>query len=209
MRIGTIKPDSPAVSAAKRLTLHHLRRAAPILDCCIATAPSSLQGVYTLTATTRNHTAHVPPPDQQDTGCTSFTSELQNLIRCGIPHKPPQLTLGDIYPILRQRLLAKGLPAPNQRGTDSALQFPFTANAAKRQEDKETAVADSRERDLRVLADLPNWGVAAAAYTTTIGNPKDSTPYTRRSQQDEPVLASQLDIDERFKGRQTMKSGST
>ena len=29
MRIGTIKPDTPAVSAAKRLTLHHLRRAAP------------------------------------------------------------------------------------------------------------------------------------------------------------------------------------
>ena len=29
MRIGTIKPDTPAVSAAKRLKLHHLRRAAP------------------------------------------------------------------------------------------------------------------------------------------------------------------------------------
>jgi hypothetical protein len=32
MRTGTIKPDTPTVSASKRLTLHHLRRAAPIHD---------------------------------------------------------------------------------------------------------------------------------------------------------------------------------
>ena len=89
-----------------------------------------LEGVYTLTATTRNRTAHVPPPDQQDTACTSFTGELRDLIRSGIPGKPPLLTFSDIYPALRQRLLAKGLPAPSQRGTDTAHQFPFTANAA-------------------------------------------------------------------------------
>jgi hypothetical protein len=32
--------------------------------------------------------------------------------------------------VLRQLLAAKGLPAPNQRGTDTAYRFPFTANAA-------------------------------------------------------------------------------
>jgi hypothetical protein len=50
----------------------------------------------------------------------------------GIPGKPPRLTLGDIYPVLRPRLRAKSLPVPNQRGTDTAYQFPFTANAAAR-----------------------------------------------------------------------------
>lgn len=40
------------------------------------------------------------------------------------------MTLGDIYPVLRDRLRAKGLPVPSQRGTDTAGQFPFTANLA-------------------------------------------------------------------------------
>ena len=118
-----------------------------ILDCCFAGQAiealgsdgepgladiAHVEGVYTLTATTRNRAAHVPPPDQQDTACTSFTGELRDLIRSGIPGKPPLLTFSDIYPALRQRLLAKGLPAPSQRGTDTAHQFPFTANAAAR-----------------------------------------------------------------------------
>ena len=116
-----------------------------ILDCCFAGQAiealgadgepgladiAHVDGVYTLTATTRNRTAHVPPPGQQDTACTSFTGELRDLIRSGIPGKPARLTFGDIYPVLRQRLRAKGLPAPSQRGTDTAYLFPFTVNAA-------------------------------------------------------------------------------
>jgi hypothetical protein len=89
-----------------------------------------VQGVYTLTATTRNHTAHVPPPERQDTAGTSFTGELRDLIHAGIPGVPSPLTLGDIYPVLHDRLRAKGLPVPNQRGTDTAGQFPFAANFA-------------------------------------------------------------------------------
>ena len=89
-----------------------------------------VNGVYTLTATTRNRTAHVVPPDQQDTACTSFTGELRSLIQSGIPSRPARLTFGDIYPVLRQRLRDRGLPAPSQRGTDTAYLFPFTANAA-------------------------------------------------------------------------------
>ena len=118
-----------------------------ILDCCFAGQAiealsgegdpgladiAHVEGVYTLTATTRNRTAHVPPPGQQDTACTSFTAELRDLIRSGIPGKPAWLTFSDIYPVLRQRLRAKVLPVPNQRGTDTAHQFPFTANAATR-----------------------------------------------------------------------------
>jgi flagellar motility protein MotE (MotC chaperone) len=118
-----------------------------ILDCCFSgraiealaggadTAVADfthIAGVYTLTATTRNETAHVVPPGQQGTAATSFTGELCDLVTSGIPHKPAQLTFADIYPELRRRLLAKGLPAPSQRGTDTASSYRFTANAAAR-----------------------------------------------------------------------------
>jgi hypothetical protein len=116
-----------------------------ILDCCfsgqaieVAAADSAaliadsvhIEGVYTLTATTRNRVAHVPPPDQQHTAATSFTQVLLNLITTGVPGGPQALTLGSIYPLLRARLLARGLPRPDQRGTDTADRFLFTRNAA-------------------------------------------------------------------------------
>ncbi len=130
-----------------------LRRSCPararliILDCCFAGQAiealaghgdsgladiTHVEGVYTLTATTRNHTAHVPAPGQQDTTRTSFTGELCDLVHSGIPGKPAYLTLADIYPELRKRLKAKGLPTPNQRGTDTAGLYPFAANVAAR-----------------------------------------------------------------------------
>ena len=146
-------PSRPQFSSLLWDNVAEILRACPararlvILDCCFAGQAiealsghgdpgladiAHVQGVYTLTATTRNRTAHVPPPGQQDTACTSFTGELRDLIRSGITGKPPRLTFGDIYPVLHQRLLARGLPVPNQRGTDTAYQFPFTANAAAR-----------------------------------------------------------------------------
>lgn len=142
--------DHPKVSGLPWDTLAESLRTSPadirlvILDCCFAGQAiealsgndpgladiTHVQGAYTLTATTRNRAAYVPPTDQQDTAPTCFTGELYDLIRSGIPGKPAQLTLGDLYPVLRQRLRAKGLPLPNQRGTDTVQQFPFTFNAA-------------------------------------------------------------------------------
>ena len=133
-----------------------------ILDCCFAgqaiealgadSGPgladiAHVKGVYTLTATTRNQAAHVPPASQQDLACTSFTGELQALIRSGIPDKPSWLTFSDIFPELRQRLRANGLPNPCQRATETADQFPFTANVTAR-----TGEADPRRLGMR--ADL-------------------------------------------------------
>ncbi len=54
---------------------------------------------------------------------------LITLTRSGIPGAPPDLTLNIIYPHLRQRLIALGLPEPNQRGTDTADRYIFAANA--------------------------------------------------------------------------------
>jgi hypothetical protein len=153
LTVTSTRPNRPKITGLPWETLAEVLRACParirlaILDCCFAGRAiealgaddgegladlTHVDGVYTLAATTRNRTAHVPPASQQDTACTSFTGEFQALIRAGIPGKPSQLTFGDIYPELRQRLQAKGLPAPSQRGTDTAHQFPFTANTAAR-----------------------------------------------------------------------------
>ena len=151
LTVTSTRPDRPKISGLPWDTVADVLRSCPahtrlaILDCCFAGQAIEaltgdgdpgladivhVEGVYTLTATTRNSPAHVPPPGQQDTACTSFTAELRDLVRSGIPGKPPQLTFGDIYPVLRQRLRAKGLPAPRQHGADAARQFSFTANAA-------------------------------------------------------------------------------
>jgi hypothetical protein len=151
LTVTSTRPDRPKISGLPWDTVADVLRGCPaslrlaILDCCFAGQAiealsgdgdpgladiAHVEGVYTLTATTRNRAAHVPPPGQQDTACTSFTGELQDLIRSGLPGKAPELTFGDIYPALRQRLRGKGLPGPGQRGTDAVTQFAFTANAA-------------------------------------------------------------------------------
>jgi Caspase domain len=151
LTVTSTRMDRPKISGLPWDTVADVLRSCPahtrlaILDCCFAGQAIEVlsgddgpgladivhvEGVYTLTATTRNGPARLPPPGQQDTGCTSFTAELRDLVRSGIPGKAPQLTFGDIYPVLRHRLRAKGLPAPRQHGADAARQFTFTANAA-------------------------------------------------------------------------------
>jgi hypothetical protein len=144
--------DDPDITALKWDDVRRELESSPapvraaILDCCFAggaidtlagddtdslAAMTRVEGVYTLTATTRNRTAHVPPRDQR-AACTSFTGEFRDLIRAGVPGGPERLTFTDLYPRLYARLAARGLPTPRQRGTDSAASFPFAANAALR-----------------------------------------------------------------------------
>ncbi|MFB4285576.1 DUF3180 family protein [Nonomuraea sp. MTCD27] len=129
-RIRSAFRDSPA------------RVKAAILDCCysgraiealadqaaVVADHTDIRGVYTLTSS--DLAAHVPPPEEQTIACTSFTGELMELIRTGIPGQGDSLTLGTLYLELRRRLRARGLPDPNQRGTDTAHSFAFTRNAA-------------------------------------------------------------------------------
>ncbi|MFJ3794240.1 caspase family protein [Kitasatospora sp. NPDC090091] len=150
LTVTTTRAARPAITGVPWADVAEALRTSPartriaILDCCFAgqaiealttgtqTTVADLvhvEGVYTLTATTRNRTAHVPPVDQQTHACTSFTGELVDLIAEGIPHGPETLTLGTVYPVLRHRLAAKGLPLPNQRGTDLADRFVLTSNA--------------------------------------------------------------------------------
>jgi hypothetical protein len=115
-----------------------------ILDCCysghatqaMAAAGDGLadithiDGVYTLTATTRNRTAHVPPLAEQQTSPTSFTGQLLDLIHAGIPEGPAYLSFNDLYPHLQHRLARRALPRPDQGGRGTADRHPFTRNTA-------------------------------------------------------------------------------
>jgi proteasome lid subunit RPN8/RPN11 len=114
-----------------------------ILDCCYAgraiealaanetgiADSTDIRGVYTMTAS--DQIAHVPPPNGQADVATSFTGEFLDLVRKGVYGGPIQLTMSDIYVHLRYRLQARGLPEPNQRGTDTASMFAFVRNAAR------------------------------------------------------------------------------
>lgn len=125
-RIKEVFRDSPA------------RAKIAILDCCFsgraidALAGEPLQeitaadGVYTLAAS--DQIAHVPPLADQGTACTSFTGVLAGIIRSGLPGHGEALSLHDIYPELRKRLQERGLPRPNQSGTDLIGHAPFVIN---------------------------------------------------------------------------------
>ena len=197
LTVTSTRPDRPKISGLPWDNVADVLRGCPasrrlaILDCCFAGQAiealtgsgdhgladiAHVEGVYTLTATTGNRAAHVPPPGQQDTACTSFTGELRDLIRGGLPGKAPLLTFGDIYPALLQRLRGKGLPAPGQRGTDAVGQFAFAANAAvPAGQSAGNPAADSPAGQLP--ADLPDSGDGElAAEQPTAEEPGTTAP---------------------------------
>jgi hypothetical protein len=168
LTVTTTLSDHPKITGLPwNLVADALRESAArmrfaVLDCCFAGQAieamagdanevvadiTHVEGVYTLTATTRNRTAHVPPPDQQDTASTSFTGALIELITSGIPQGPSDLTLGVVYRNLRTRLAALGLPLPNQRNTDLADSFVFSKNVWTQPEIIDDAATDTSEQD--------------------------------------------------------------
>ncbi|MBT2210560.1 caspase family protein [Actinomadura sp. NEAU-AAG7] len=112
-----------------------------ILDCCYSgraisalsaldtvADSTSIEGVYTLTAA--EGPAHVVPFHQQHSTGTSFTQELLDLINEGLPDGPELLTFHSLYGPLAHRLHRRGLPRPNQRGTDTVHHFGLSRNTA-------------------------------------------------------------------------------
>uniref|UniRef100_UPI002F918C43 caspase, EACC1-associated type n=1 Tax=Streptomyces sp. NBC_01553 TaxID=2975877 RepID=UPI002F918C43 len=122
-----------------------------VLDCCYSGRAidvlagdgqfladgTDVRGTYTLTAA--DHVAHAGKPDAH----TAFTGELLDLISTGIAGGPPVLTFADLYPHLKRKLIARNLPRPNQRGTDTADKYPVAKNAFG----NITATAKSRSGD--------------------------------------------------------------
>jgi glycine betaine/choline ABC-type transport system substrate-binding protein len=163
-----------------------------ILDCCYSgraiqalSGPgdiadiTDIRGAYTITAS--DYAAHVPPLPQQTQACTSFTGELLDLIRHGIPGGPDTLTLSMIYSHLRARLHSCRLPAPNQRGTDTAGEFGFTRNAALLNQPIERFPRPEARPARRAWPRLIIAAAAAAALAATGGFliERPSTPSAR------------------------------
>lgn len=111
-----------------------------ILDCCysgkaiealsadteIATK-TSIGGAYTLTAS--DWEAHVPNSLHTDAR-TSFTDALIETVSSGISDAGEFLDFSRIYGQLSYKLSSKGMPRPNQRGTDNVTNFAFSRNPA-------------------------------------------------------------------------------
>ena len=207
LTVSSTHPGHPGISGLRWETVRHAFLSSParvrvgILDCCFSGRAiealsgtgdqvladlADIRGSYVLTASRSNRTAHVPPPDEQRSACTSFTAELTELVRAGIPGKPDWLSFSDIYPELRQRLVAKGLPAPDRRGTDTADQYQFAANAA---------TPSSRRAREEVLAPPPH---ATDQSRTTGGNRARTPPAKIRAA--ESVVRSQEERVDRLLG---------
>jgi hypothetical protein len=151
-RIRETLLDSPARTKVAILDCCYSGRAIEALAGSSSVADSTFtQGTYTLTAS--DHTAHVPPPTRTASVCTSFTGELLHLVRSGIPGTGPDLTLNDLYVQLRHRLRSRGLPEPNQRGTDTIGQFAFSRNPAWNAALHTTTDSSAAVRPQPVLAD--------------------------------------------------------
>ncbi|SFF91488.1 translation initiation factor eIF2A [Actinacidiphila alni] len=152
---------------------------AVVLDCCYSgraidvlagdeqflADSTDIRGTYTLTAA--DHVAHAGRPG----ACTAFTRELLDLIGTGIAGAPPVLTFADLYPHLRRNLVARNLPYPNQRGTDTADRCPVAKNASTN--------ADSA---------APRLGLPAETGRPALMVPQHATPLpVRVLQRDEPA----------------------
>ncbi|MGP9017064.1 caspase family protein [Streptomyces sp. BR1] len=125
-RVKSALLDSPAAAKIVILDCCYSGRAIEALGSDTVNAVAA-RGVYTLTAADLE-VAHVPPLAEQSAVPTSFTGQLLELVRSGLPGESPWLTLDTIYPHLAARLRHAGLPAPNRLTTDSASHFPFVRN---------------------------------------------------------------------------------
>ncbi len=93
-------------------------------------------------------------------GLPYFTNAFIEVIGTGIPGKPPQLTIDQVFIELRARLLRANNPEPVQSGIRDALHWPFARNAAPsethRDPDREVALLTQRlaeYEELKAAAD--------------------------------------------------------
>jgi hypothetical protein len=144
LAVGDTLADEPDVTGLEYSKIRSVLLGSPakvkavVLDCCYSgriidvlagdrqhlANITDVRGTYTLTAADR--TAHAGQADTY----TAFTGELLDLIGAGVVGGPPVLTFAELYPHLRHRLIARNLPHPNQRGTDTADKCPVVKNAA-------------------------------------------------------------------------------
>jgi hypothetical protein len=111
-----------------------------ILDCCHAelanrtgfrfqsslTDTYPVDGLYFIGASKRDQKAKAP----EQGGLTCFTAAFIDVVRAGVPGRPPMLLIEDVFQAVRSRLLNDHLPEPVESGTRGARRYPFARNAA-------------------------------------------------------------------------------
>jgi hypothetical protein len=118
-----------------------------ILDCCYAELGNKesdqlqsdgidaepVDGMYRIWASKEWEEAESPTSG----GLTYFTDAFIKVVSGGIPGKPAQLTIGQIFVALRARLLEAGRPEPTDSGDRDARHWPFALNAAPREDQRD------------------------------------------------------------------------
>ncbi|WUR58534.1 caspase family protein [Micromonospora chokoriensis] len=111
-----------------------------ILDCCfsgraiewmadgdgLAKGQLEVAGTYVLTATSATKPAQV----REGYRNSEFTGELVRVLRDGSGELGKYIRLADIYPSVSSVLRQRGLPVPQQRGTDTSSDLALTQNPA-------------------------------------------------------------------------------
>lgn len=111
-----------------------------ILDCCHAELGNwesdqfqsgdvdaePVDGLYCIWASKEWEKARSPLSG----GLTYFTDAFIEVVRTGIPGRPAQLHIDQIFVELRARMLRAGLPEPAQSSIRDARHWPFARNAA-------------------------------------------------------------------------------
>ncbi|HEY1177762.1 MAG TPA: hypothetical protein VGF17_16525, partial [Phytomonospora sp.] len=63
---------------------------------------------------------------------SAFTEALLGVLRDGIEHGGELIRVADVFPQVRSRLAAKGLPEPQQRGTNTIGELAIARNPRHR-----------------------------------------------------------------------------
>jgi len=113
------------------------RRRLVVLDCCFsgraidmlgdgddAAGQLDISGTYVLTATSATRMAHAPDGMRN----SAFTESLLGVLRDGIEHGGELIRVADLFPHVRSRLASKGLPEPQQRGTNTIGELALARN---------------------------------------------------------------------------------
>ncbi|MFE5029242.1 caspase domain-containing protein [Streptomyces sp. NPDC056656] len=121
----------------KMLLRSRAERHVVVLDCCFSgkalgvmsgldglVEHVEIEGSYVMTASPGYKQALAPPGDTY----TAFTGELINVLKAGIPGGPALLDFDAVYGHVRRVLTAKGRPAPQKRGGNTAGQLVFCRN---------------------------------------------------------------------------------
>ena len=138
-----------------------------ILDCCHAELGNKanyqfqsadidgepVDGLYFIGASKQYEKAKSPLAG----GLPYFTEAFIQVVRTGIPGKPPQLTIDQIFTELRARMLRASLPEPVQSGIRDAHHWPFARNTARpethRDPEREVVVLTQRIAELTAASD--------------------------------------------------------